>query len=673
MLAWVYAHEHGHGFNPRPGSLDRSLAAARRAVDLAPANHLAHQSLSTALFFRKDLAACLHEADCAIELNPVDGGSNAAMGAMIAFAGDWDRGIAMIRRAMALNAQYPFWCRSMLGFNEFREAKYEAAVATLAKSNAPELFYTQMFLAAAYAQIGDNAAAASALHSMRTLRADLDSLDAVGAHLDKWFQREVTERVLDGLRKAGLRPDGDSGAALAASAPARPSIAVLPFANLSADPEQDYFSDGLAEEIINLLAQVSGLKVIARTSAFAFRGKEQDIRGIAEALGVRTVLEGSVRRSGSRIRVTVQLIAAEDGTHLWSERYDREMSDIFAVQDEISQAIAKALRVRLSPQAVFQRYTPRLAAYEVYLKARHHEAQVTPESLDLARRCYEQACELDSAFGMARVGLGVYWLNVAYFGRRPARQCMAEAQTEVRRALQIDPSLPDAHALLGYLAAMDMDWATAGRHFDSPMARQASIGAIRSVYSGFLYLRGNAEEAIRMAEREIEEDPLDVWAHMNLHAYLQAAGRDAEALDQLKRVLELDQNQVVAMVSMAMIYADRGHLAEALKIARRGYATGPWFPDTIGVLAALLRRNGNEEEAKSIANELGSGEAAGDARGHALFHLLSGELDEGADWVEKAIEERDPSMMFYLRFVVCRGLKASHRWPAIAKLTNLPA
>jgi Tfp pilus assembly protein PilF len=239
--------------------------------------------------------------------------------------------------------------------------------------------------------------------------------------------------------------------------------------------------------------------------------------------------------------------------------------------------------------------------------------------------------------------------------------------------LQIDPSLPDAHALLGYLAAMDMDWATAGRHFDSPMARQASIGVIRSVYSGFLYLRGNAEEAIRLAQGAIEEDPLDVWAHMNLHAYLQAAGRDAEALEQLKRVLELDQNQVVAMVSMAMIYADRGHLAEALKIARRGYATGPWFPDTIGVLAALLRRNGNVEEAKSIANELGSGEAAGDARGHALFHLLSGELDEGAGWVEKAIEERDPSMMFYLRFVVCRGLKASHRWPAIAKLTNLPA
>ena len=164
----------------------------------------------------------------------------------------------------------------------------------------------------------------------------------------------------------------------------RPSIAVLPFANLSADKEQEYFSDGLAEEIINLLAKVDGLKVIARTSSFAFRGKAEDVRRIAEALDVTHVLEGSVRRAGARIRVTAQLIAAVDGGQVWSERYDRELTDIFAVQDEISAAITGALRLKLSGQAAApQRYMPKLPAYDAYLKAKHHLAKVTPESMEL--------------------------------------------------------------------------------------------------------------------------------------------------------------------------------------------------------------------------------------------------------------------------------------------------
>ncbi len=672
MLAWVYAHEHGHGFNPRPAPLDRSLQAARRAVDLAPANHLAHQALSTALFFRKDIAACLHEADRAMELNPVDGGSNAAMGAMIAFAGDWDRGIGLIQRAMALNAQYPFWCRSMQSFSEFRMGNYDAAVAALVKSNAPELFWTQMFLAAAYAHLGDNAAASRALEHLMTLRADFNSLDAVEAHLDKWFQRDVTDRVLDGIRKAGLKPAVGPGAL---SAPAKhPSIAVLPFANLSADREQEYFSDGLAEEILNLLTHVPGLKVIARTSSFAFRGKEQDIRKIADALNVTHVLEGSVRRAGDRIRINAQLITASDGGHLWSERYDRQGSDIFAVQDEIATAITVALRLKLSGQASPQRYTPKLEAYEAYLKGKHLQAKVTPESLELARRCYEQAIELDPAFGMAHVGLAYYWLCQAHFGRLFPRECASAMRAAAQRALQIDPSLPDAHAVLGYAAAMcDLDWEAAEKHFEFPGAKQASFELTRPLYAGVLFLRGKVDQAIDLVQQTIETDPLEVWPRMNLHAYLQAAGRDSEALEQLHKVIELDPNQVVALVSMAMIRADQGDLQEAVKIARRAYAVGPWFPDTIGVLAALLRRSGEEVESSKIAKELGSGDAQGDARAHAVFHLLCGEVNQAADWVEKAIEQRDPSMMYYLRFVVSRGLRASHRWPQIAKTINLPA
>ena len=171
---------------------------------------------------------------------------------------------------------------------------------------------------------------------------------------------------------------------------------------MSGDKEQDYFSDGLAEEIINALAKIPRLKVIARTSAFAFKGQNTDIRRIAETLGVASILEGSVRRSGNRIRVKAQLITATDGTHLWSERYDRELADVFAVQDEISAAISKALQVRLSPQAAEKpRYTPKLPAYEALLKARHFHWKVTAESMDQAKPFFEQAIALDPQFALA--------------------------------------------------------------------------------------------------------------------------------------------------------------------------------------------------------------------------------------------------------------------------------
>ena len=416
------------------------------------------------------------------------------------------------------------------------------------------------------------------------------------------------------------------------------------------------------------------MKVIARTSAFAFRGKEQDIRAIAETLGVGTILQGSVRKAGSRIRVSAQLINATDGAHLWSERYDREMNDIFALQDDIATAIAGALRVKLSEEAAPRRYEPKLAAYEAYLKARYLQAKATPESLELAKQCHEQAIELDPAFCLARVEVGFYWVSMTMFGRCPANKALPTAREVAERTLQIDPALPEAHALLGYLAAIyEMDWDEAERRFAFPGARQVGTSITRPLYAWFQYLRGNVAEAIALAQHAIEEDPLDVWARMNMHAYLQAAGRDREALEQLTKVLELDPNQAVAIVSKAMILADQGDLREALVTARRAHSIGPWLPETTGVLAALLRRNGDDAESESILNTMGSGGVHGDARSLALYHLLCGEVDTGADWAEKAINEYDLAMRtIYIRFVVCKQLRASHRWPKIAKMINLP-
>jgi adenylate cyclase len=202
MLSLVYAHEHGHGFNKLPNALERASNAARRAVDLAPGSHLARQAMSTALLFRKEIAACLHEADLAIKLNPLDGGCNASMGANIAFAGDWDRGCALIARSMEINPNHPVWYRGMLSFNEYRKTNYRASVDEAVKTNAPEFFWLQVILAAAHGQLGNQHAAATALKALETLVPNFSA--AARTILGIWIQTDMVDHVIQGLRKAGM-------------------------------------------------------------------------------------------------------------------------------------------------------------------------------------------------------------------------------------------------------------------------------------------------------------------------------------------------------------------------------------------------------------------------------------------------------------------------------------
>jgi TolB-like protein len=253
-----------------------------------------------------------------------------------------------------------------------------------------------------------------------------------------------------------------------------PSIAVLPFATMSANKDDEYFSDGLAEEITSALAQIQGLNVTARTSSFSFRGKDVDIRKIAERLGVRTILEGSVRHIGNRIRVTTQLINAANGYHLWSERYDRQLADVFSIQDDIAQAIASALKVRLSWDAVpARRHTPDIPAYEAFLKARHFLRKGTPESYTRAKALLEQAIALDPNFALADAELASCFRLLASLGDTPTREALLQARAAAARSLEVDPTLPQARAHLAEVVLfLDHDWVTAGRHFELAMAHK---------------------------------------------------------------------------------------------------------------------------------------------------------------------------------------------------------
>src|SRR5580658_8899976 len=251
----------------------------------------------------------------------------------------------------------------------------------------------------------------------------------------------------------------------------QPSIAVLPFANMSADKENEYFSDGLAEEIINALAQVAGLKIPARTSAFFFKGKDVKIAEIARELGVEHVLEGSVRKAGNRIRVTAQLIKAADGYHLWSQRYDREMNDVFAIQDEISAAIADQLKVHLTGR---KRPTANVAAYELFLEGRHHWYRGAVEK---ARECYEKAIALDPGYAPAYAGISECHMSSAWRLADP-REAIPKMEAAARRALELDPTLADAYAMLGRVPAFSYGWDEARKHFLH--ALELSSGAIHN-------------------------------------------------------------------------------------------------------------------------------------------------------------------------------------------------
>jgi len=310
-----------------------------------------------------------------------------------------------------------------------------------------------------------------------------------------------------------------------------PSIAVLPFANMSGDKEQEYFSDGLAEEIINALVKVPGLKVIARTSAFAFKGQNTDIRKIAETLGVANILEGSVRRSGNRIRVTAQLITAADGSHLWSERYDREMADVFAVQDEISAAISEALKVKLSPQAAARpRYTPKLPAYEALLKAKHFHWKVTAESMEQAKVFYEQAIALDPQYALAQATYADYLFGRTTLGISRLREVAPVARALALRALELDPSLPEAHSTLGLLAAhFDFNWKESEAECALATASDAASPHCHFVSGLCLLAAGRRAEAAAQMEQALQGDPLQLTIRVFMAATLGAVGRYVEA------------------------------------------------------------------------------------------------------------------------------------------------
>ena len=674
MLALVHTYGCLFGFGAAEKFQELSLSYARRAVASDASDHKALYALALAHIGRKEIPAFRNAADRALALNPMDGNIMAQIGMWTTYLGDWERGCELVQRAMKLNPRHPGWYWFPLAHNAYRENDYSLALDYALRLNLPGMFLTHELLARVHAQLGNRDEAAQALRDLLALRPDFAANARQG--LEKWFfEASYVDHALDGLRKAGLKlpdkkPDKVAEPKAPSGPPPAPSIAVLPFANLSAEKEQEYFSDGLAEEILNLLAKIPGLKVIARTSSFSFRGKDQDIRKIAETLGVGVVLEGSVRRLGNRLRVTTQLIHAADGAHLWSERYDREFTDVFAVQDEIAEAIAAQLKLKITP-ASRPRRQPNLQAYEAYLRYREHQWAFTAESLRRSRECLEQAIALDPDFALPYVGLADHYFASTTLGG--GRELIPRARKLAQRALELEPDLPEAHGMLGVLAGFcEGNWKEAERRFCEAISREPIPWHVRSWYFHF-YLSplGRYQEARREAELALADNPLSqmmCWCFGNV---LEGQGLEAEAEAAYRKAADIDPHFWLGSWSLGVHHFVSDRWAEARAYIERAAVISPHAPYNIGALAAVLQKTGETARSESLLEQVRAG-SEGRASALACFHLLTGDIDQAVEQAGKALEEGYPLLASVLIFPFARLLRRSQVWPGLMKRLNLP-
>lgn len=425
------------------------------------------------------------------------------------------------------------------------------------------------------------------------------------------------------------------------------SIAVLPFSNLSGEPENEYFGDGLAEEIINVLAKLPRLKVIARTSAFAFKGLNQDVRRIAETLGVAQVLEGSIRKSGNRLRIAAQLIQASDGSHLWSGRFDRELTDILAIQDEVSEAICAALETELgirgSRTAEIRPADPR--AFQAYLEGRYYMHQVTPAGIERALNCFQQAVAWDPNYALPHAGMALRaYYRVLYLAERP-RDVVPAALTSLARALQLDPGSSEALTVRAMFSAFyEYDWGAAGGYFAralelDPFSARVLTG--RSMW--FLGPTGHRQEALSAATEAAALDPLSppvrnvqLWALHNL--------RKSETPECARHVLQLFPAHPIVSFVASLAFLESGCRDDAIATLEQGLAMVPDHPYLLGILAVARARQGRTADARRIRAEMENRAAAR----HVPFLPLAYACEACGDWeaayrlLNRAIDEREP-------------------------------
>lgn len=446
---------------------------------------------------------------------------------------------------------------------------------------------------------------------------------------------------------------------------AQASIAVLPFLNLSDAPGREYFTEGFVEELTTALAQVNGLQVAARSSAFQFRGKSPDIRTAGRELGVNTVLEGSIRSVGQTIRVSAQLIKVADGFHLWSHTYEGEARDVFAIQSDLVVQIRRALKLSGPKRAPEMRPPPNIEVYDLYLKGLYFRDKATLEDLHTSIGYLRQAVGGDAGYAPAYAALADVYATVAYHEVVPERDAIAQARTAASKALELDPGLAEAHALLAWIQFFyDWNWAAGEPGLRRAIALNPNSARARDWHSQALLVAGQFDAALAEARRALALDPLNYRVSTNSTVILYCAHRYDDAIRQARQALEINPHYYQAHAMLGAGLEAKGMYPEAAAALRAALADYPGDPDTTAHLAAVQFALGNRDEALQLMATLENAEPPSYYQ-LAFLYAASGDRRRAFDALDKAWAQHTSDMLFLNVDPVFDSL---HRDPRFAAL-----
>src|SRR5438552_2412610 len=459
------------------------------------------------------------------------------------------------------------------------------------------------------------------------------------------------------------------------SSPARTpakSIAVLPFDNLSRDPDNAYFTEGVQDEILTRLAKVADLKVISRTSTQHFKSAPENLPQIAKQLGVTNILEGSVQRVADQVRVNVQLINALTDEHLWADTYDRKLTDIFAVESEIAQAVAQALQATLTgseKSSIAKKPTENQEAYELYLKGRFFWNKRTGVDLRKAIEYFQQAIAKDPNYALAYAGVADSYLLLSNYSFDSPQQLIPPARTAVKKALQLDDSLAEAHASLGLLATLQLDLERGNSAFERAIQLKPNYATAHHWFSLGLASLGRFDDAIAEGKRALELDPLSLVINADLGADYYLARRYDEAIAQQRKTLEMDPGFYYAHFILGEALAANGAFEQAIEEYRKAHALDddPWV---LGLLGHAYASSGNKTEALKILDQLKelSTQRYVSAYSFAILYLGLGEKQEALRWLEQSYQDRAGSDIAWIRvYSPLDPLRGDPRFEALAE------
>jgi TolB-like protein/Tfp pilus assembly protein PilF len=672
-LSTLYNHEQSMDLNPRPDASARARTAAERSVAIDSTCQHGWRELAVCSHFERDLPGLRMATERTIQLNPLSS-SAAFVGSLLAYSGDWDRGMVLVRRAIDLNPDHSGWLHQTVFFDEYRRGQYEDALNEVKRSNVPNNLSNLLLTAAAAGQLGRGREALSAFDVLRRNHPSFVSPDKTRPFLAAWlWENDFIDHLMDGFLKAKALDEtqttiGSSTAALRNSAVTdsgktasvdRPkvnsaiqpasnaSIAVLPFTDMSAAKDQDWFCDGVAEEILNALTQLRGVRVAARASAFSFRGKEDDLKAIGDKLQVATVLDGSVRRSGDQVRITVRLSDVSNGYQLWSERYDRNLSDIFDVQEEIAKAVASRLRGTLGDEATQPhviRHTENQEAYHLYLRGRHLWSSRSKVSLQRARELFDEARRKDSNYALPWVGLAELFSAQSLYGFEKEEYANPRAIEAVNRALSINDKIADAHRARGFSLLFCAGYAQqlAVQAFERAIELDPTSG-LAHIWFGWPAWPGREDVAIAAARRAQELDPLNAYVHSLAGAIYDFYGRGGEGLREFDKAFEIDPNHLVGLYLGGGVYSRLGRDDEALRLFARGVELSSRAPFYLSYYGWALARAGRIKEARATLAEL-EARAQTEYVQHlhlAIVHSALGEIDRAFELLELGVRDHN--------------------------------